>query len=32
MSNVAEYFGCKVFNLPTMEARLPKDTYKALLK
>lgn len=32
MSNVAEYFGCKVFNLPTMEARLPKNTYKSLLK
>ena len=32
MANVAEYFGEKVFNLPTMEARLPKATYKSLLK
>ena len=32
MSNVAEYFGSKVFNLPTMKARLPKETYKSLLK
>lgn len=32
MASVPEYFGCKVFNLPTMEARLPKDTYKSLLK
>ena len=32
MANVAEYFGSKVFNLPTMEARLPKATYKSLLK
>ncbi len=32
MTNVSDYFGCKVFNLPTMEARLPKETYKSLLK
>lgn len=32
MANVAEYFGSKVFNLPTMEARLPKETYKSLIK
>lgn len=32
MANVADYFGCKVFNLPTMEARLPKETYKSLLR
>lgn len=30
--NVAEIFGEKVFNLPTMKARLPKDIYKSLLK
>ena len=29
--NVAEIFGEKVFNLPTMKARLPKDIYKSLL-
>lgn len=32
MSNVSEYFGSKVFNLPTMKARLPKETYKSLVK
>ncbi len=32
MTNVADYFGSKVFNLPTMKARLPKETYKSLLK
>ncbi len=32
MSNVAELFGSKVFNLATMKARLPKETYKSLLK
>jgi len=30
--NVAKIFGSKVFNLPTMKQRLPKDTYKSLLK
>lgn len=30
--NVAEIFGSKVFNLETMKARLPKETYKSLLK
>ena len=30
--NVSEIFGEKVFNLPTMKARLPKETYKSLLK
>lgn len=30
--NVAEIFGCKAFNLPTMKERLPKETYKSLLK
>ncbi len=30
--NVAEIFGSKVFNLPTMKARLPKDIYKSLVK
>ena len=29
--NVAEIFGEKVFNLPTMKARLPKDIYKSLI-
>ncbi|MBQ8301461.1 MAG: glutamine synthetase III [Clostridia bacterium] len=32
MSNVSEFFGSKVFNLPTMKARLPKETYKSLVK
>ncbi|MDY3031967.1 MAG: glutamine synthetase III [Clostridia bacterium] len=32
MSNVSEIFGSKVFNLPTMKARLPKGTYESLLK
>ena len=27
-----EIFGEKVFNLPTMKPRLPKDIYKSLLK
>ena len=31
MSNVSEIFGSKVFNLPTMKARLPKGTYESLL-
>ena len=30
--NVAEIFGSKVFNLQTMKARLPKETYESLLK
>ena len=30
--NVAEIFGSKVFNLPTMKERLPKDIYKSLVK
>ena len=29
--NVSEIFGSKVFNLPTMKARLPKGTYESLL-
>ena len=32
MSNVAQIFGSKVFNLPTMKERLPKETYKSLVK
>ncbi|MDY3972331.1 MAG: glutamine synthetase III [Clostridia bacterium] len=32
MSNVAEIFGSKVFNLPTMKERLPKEIYKSLVK
>lgn len=32
MSNVSEIFGSKVFNLPTMKERLPKDTYESLVK
>lgn len=31
MSNVAKIFGSKVFNLPTMQERLPKATYESLL-
>ncbi len=30
--NVSAIFGEKVFNLPTMKARLPKDIYKSLVK
>ncbi len=30
--NVASIFGEKVFNLPTMKERLPKDIYKSLVK
>ena len=30
--NVVEIFGSKVFNLPTMKERLPKDIYKSLVK
>lgn len=30
MSKVTEIFGSMVFDDDTMEARLPKDTYKAL--
>lgn len=30
MENVADYFGCMVFNDVTMRERLPKDVYKAL--
>ncbi len=30
--NVAAIFGEKVFNLPTMKERLPKDIYKSLVK
>ena len=30
--NVAAIFGTKVFNLPTMKSRLPKETYKSLVK
>lgn len=32
MRNVTEFFGSKVFNLPTMKARLPKETYESLVK
>ena len=32
MENVADYFGCMVFNDATMRERLPKDVYKALRK
>ena len=32
MSNVTEIFGSKVFNLPTMKERLPRETYKSLVK
>ncbi len=32
MKNVAEYFGCNVFNDRKMQERLPKATYKALRK
>lgn len=32
MSNVVEIFGSKVFNLPTMKERLPKEIYKSLVK
>lgn len=32
MNNVVEMFGSKVFNLPTMKERLPKDIYKSLVK
>jgi glutamine synthetase len=32
MKNVAEYFGCNVFNDKKMQERLPKATYKALRK
>lgn len=32
MSNVTEIFGSKVFNLPTMKERLPKEIYKSLVK
>ncbi len=31
-NNVAQIFGSKVFNLPTMKERLPKETYKSLVK
>ena len=32
MSNIPEIFASDVFNLKTMRERLPKETYKALLK
>ncbi len=32
MSNIPEIFASDVFNLKTMKERLPKETYKALLK
>jgi glutamine synthetase len=32
MANIAELFGSMVFNDATMQARLPKDTYRALQK
>lgn len=31
METVSDFFGTKVFNLTTMKARLPKDTYRSLL-
>ncbi|MBP3359486.1 MAG: glutamine synthetase III [Clostridia bacterium] len=31
METVADIFGSKVFNLTTMKARLPKETYKSLV-
>ena len=32
METVADIFGSKVFNLTTMKARLPKETYKSLVE
>ncbi|MCQ2982757.1 MAG: glutamine synthetase III [Treponemataceae bacterium] len=32
MSTVTEEFGCMVFNETTMKERLPKETYKALMR
>ncbi|MCQ2577998.1 MAG: glutamine synthetase III [Treponema sp.] len=32
MSKVTEEFGCMVFNETTMKERLPKDTFKALMR
>ena len=32
MKDVANLFGCMVFNDTVMQARLPKDVYKALKK
>lgn len=32
MEQVSEIFGSKVFDLTTMKARLPKETYKSLVK
>jgi len=32
MDHITEIFGSKVFNLATMKARLPKETYKSLVK
>ena len=32
MESVADIFGSKVFNLSTMKARLPKETYKSLVE
>ena len=32
MNDVANRFACKVFNLATMKQRLPKDTYREMLR
>ncbi len=32
MKTISDFFGCKVFDLATMKARLPKETYKSLVK
>ena len=32
MNDVANRFGCRVFNLATMKQRLPKDTYREMLR
>ena len=32
MTNIQEIFGCQVFNETVMQSRLPKDTYRSLIK
>ena len=32
IKNVPDYFGCNVFNVETMKAKLPKNVFKSLLK
>ena len=32
MTNIQEIFGCQVFNETVMQNRLPKDTYRSLIK